>query len=137
MVEHHIDEHFDPAFVRRGDEALEVVVRAVRPRDAVIVGCVVPVIAWRLDDRHQPDASRAEAALASRIAIVDVVELCRESVEVTNAVAVAVVERANEHLIAGCAVHPPRRVLCESGARIGEERNPDDSNGESHHEWQA
>ena len=65
VVQHHVDQHLYAALVRFGDESLEVVVRAVRARDLVVVRHVVAVIARRFHDRHQPDAPRAEATLAA------------------------------------------------------------------------
>src|SRR6266699_1141301 len=92
VVQHQIDEHADVMLVRRGDECREILIRPVVGLDLVVIGDVVAVIARRLRHRHQPDAIRAEPR--------DVVELVGEPAQVSDAVAVAVVERAHEYLVA-------------------------------------
>jgi len=92
VVQHQIHEHADPAPVRLGDQSLEVVVGAVIGVDAIVVRDVVAVITRRLGHRHQPDAAGAEVA--------HVIELLDEAVHVPDAVTVAVVERADEDLVA-------------------------------------
>src|SRR2546423_2172158 len=78
--------------MRRGNERLEVVVRAVVRLDLVVVRDVVPVITRRLGHRHEPDAVGAKAG--------DVVELLRQSAQIADAVTVRVVERTYEDFIA-------------------------------------
>src|SRR6185436_2473461 len=63
-------------------------------------------IAHRLVDRHQPVAIRAEAPAAGGIAVVDVVEARRQSAQISDPVAVGIVERPDEHLIADAIVPP-------------------------------
>ena len=92
VVQHQVHKHPDVMLVRRGDERLEVVVRAVIRLDLVVIGDVVSVIARRLGDGHQPDAVGAESC--------DVVELLGETAQVADAVAVAVVKRTDEHFVA-------------------------------------
>src|SRR2546423_15720750 len=107
MVRHEVDDHVNAAAMRFAHEIPEVVIGAIAGIDMVIVDDVVPVIARRFVDRHQPNAARAEAGRAGRIAIVDVVEARRESAEIANPVAVGIVERADEYLVADAA-SPPR-----------------------------
>ncbi len=110
VVQHQVNQHANAAPVRLRDEALEIVVGAVVALDAVVVRHVVAVIARRLGHRHEPDAAGAQVALRVRIAVVDVVELLDEAVQVADAVAVAVVERADEDLVADGAALPVGRV---------------------------
>src|SRR2546428_1894077 len=91
VVQYEIDEHTNVMLVRRGDERLEVIVRPIVRLDLVVVGDVVAVIARRFRHGHQPDAVGAEPG--------DVVELLRETAQIADAVAVAVVKRADEYLV--------------------------------------
>src|SRR5207237_2153038 len=106
VVQHHVHEHADVTLVRGRDERLEVIVRAVIRLNLVIIRDVVPVIARRLGDRHQPHTIGAQPFY--------VVELLRETAQVADAVAVAVVKRPDEDLVAHCGLLPRRRLKqCE------------------------
>src|SRR2546425_2545022 len=76
----------------------EIVVGAVVALHAVVIADIVAVIAGRFRHRHQPDAGGAQ--------LVDVVELLDQAVQVADAVAVRVVERADEHFVADRAAGP-------------------------------
>ena len=124
MIEHHVHQNADAAPMRLRHETLEVVVGAVVRLDPVVVADIVAVIAGRCGHRHEPDAGRAEVRVDARVAVVDVVELLDQAAQVADAVAVAVVEGANEDLVAG----PPRvhagpwrrsRDACPWHARVG------------------
>src|SRR5437667_2078751 len=91
VVQDEIDEHANMMLVRRGDERLEVSVRPIVRLDLVVVGDVVAVIARRFRHGHQPDAVGAEPG--------DVVEFLRETAQIADAVAVAVVKRTDEYLV--------------------------------------
>ena len=106
MVGHEVDDHVNSAAMRFAHEIPEVVIGAMAGIDMVVVDDVVPVIARRFVDRHQPNATRAKAGGAGRIAIVDVVEARRESAQIANPVAVGIVERADEDFVAD-SVAPP------------------------------
>src|SRR5919108_3298411 len=95
--------------MRFDHEPLEVVVGAVSGLDAVVVAHVIAMVAGRCGHRHEPDAARAEP--------LDIVELPGETVQVADAVAVRVVERADEDLVADGAAGPGGRLL--SGQRRG------------------
>jgi hypothetical protein len=92
--------------VRFDDESLEVVVRAVVRLDAIVVGRIIAVIARRLVDGHEPDTPRAQVTNSTRIPVVDVVELLRDTSQVADPVAVAIEERPDEDLIARRASAP-------------------------------
>ena len=119
VVEHEIHQHSNPPAVRRRDQSLEVGVRAILGIHPVVVLDVVSVVAWRRGDRHEPDASCAEASGRARVAVVHVVEFLRQSGEVADAVAVAVEERPHEDLVAHTAL-PPGRVDGRSRRLRGE-----------------
>src|SRR5207244_5719887 len=74
--------------------------------DVVIVDHIVPVITHRFVDRHQPDAIGAEARGAFGIAVVDVVEPRGQAAQISNPVAVRIVEGADKDLVAD-ALAPP------------------------------
>src|SRR6185437_3528796 len=76
----------------RRDERLEIVVRPVFRLDLVVVGDVVAVIAGRFGDGHQPDTIGTQPG--------DVVELLRQTAEIADAVAIAVVKRPDEDFVA-------------------------------------
>ncbi len=100
--------------MRFRNQALEVLVRAVPRIDPVVVADVVTVIAGRCGYRHEPDATRPQILACVGVAIVDVVEFLDHAFEVTDAVAVAVVERADEDLITDPSVSPAGKV-CNRG----------------------
>jgi len=108
MVWNEIHDDMNPSAVRLVDEVPEILIAAVVGVDMVVVGDVVPVITGGLGDRHQPDAIGAEAAVAGRISVVDVVETRGEPAQIPDAVAVGISEGADEYLVAN-AVAPPRR----------------------------
>jgi hypothetical protein len=78
--------------VRFFQKSLEFFQRSVRRVNVVVVGNVVSVVAQgRRTKRQKPDRSYAE--------VFQVIELLRESAEITDAVGDAVRERADVHLI--------------------------------------
>src|SRR5882672_11404544 len=92
VIQDQVDEHANLMLVCRRDERLEIVVRAVVRLDLVVVGDVVAVLARRFRDGHEPDTVGAQAG--------DVIELLRQTTQVADAIAVAVVKRADENFIA-------------------------------------
>ncbi len=66
VVQHEVDDDADAALVALGEEAPEIVLRAVLRVDAVVIGHVVAVVARRRVDRHEPDPGDAEVASSSR-----------------------------------------------------------------------
>src|SRR5438477_8179975 len=78
--------------MRSPDERLEIVVRAVVRLDLVVVGDIVAVVTRRCCDGHQPDAVDAQPR--------DVVKLLGQPAQIADPVAVRVVERAYENLVA-------------------------------------
>ena len=89
------------ARVRRVEEPLEVVERAVDRVDRRVVRDVVPVVAQRRRvERQQPEAGDAE--------ILQIGQLLREAGEVADAVAVAVVEGADVGLVDDRVLVPER-----------------------------
>ena len=115
MVQDEVHQHANASGVGLVDEAFEVFVRAVIPLDTVVVRHIVAVVTGRLRDRHQPNTLRAQVVQGIRIPVVDVVELLREPIEVSDPVAVAVEEGTDEDLVAD-AVRPP--VHCQRLDRI-------------------
>ena len=81
VIQHHLDDHPDAALVRRVQKSLEIFQSAVDGVDGGVIGNVVAVVAQRRGKkRHQPDGVDAE--------VLEVVELLREALEVTDAVPV-------------------------------------------------
>ena len=118
MVRDDVEQDLDRSLRRVGDEAIEVVERAVRRLDVEVVGDVVAVIAlWRREARRQPDGVDAEIA--------KVIEVLTNALDVTAAVAVAVGERSRVQLVDD-GVCPPQvvaRIRCfQRSARFGHRR---------------
>ena len=123
MIEHHVHENGDPASMRFCNETLEIVVGAIGWFDAIVVADVIAVVAGGCGHRHEPDARRAEAPRRRGVAVVDVIEFLDQSLEVADAVAVAVVERPNEDFVAGTSPSPRRHARRRSrDARRGVNR---------------
>ena len=92
VVDDQLGQHADAVRVRRVDEALEVVERAVHRVDRRVVGDVVAVVPERRRvEGQQPQAGDAE--------VVQVGELLGQPGKVADAVAVAVVEGADVGLV--------------------------------------
>ena len=92
VVHDEVDDHPDAALVRRVEEAVEVLDGAELGQDVGVVGDVVAAVAQRRgEERRHPQAVDAEP--------LEVVELLGQPLEVADAVAVAVVERADQDLV--------------------------------------
>ncbi len=125
VVDDEVDHDGDAALLGGGHEGLEVVGRAVVGLDRPIVGDVIPVIAGRLGDGHQPEAGHAQIVVRGGVAVVEVVEALREPAQIADTVAVRVGETSDEHLVED-AVGPPRdgrlnRGDFETGWRAGDD----------------
>ena len=104
VVDGEIHDDPDAPLMGGGQKGAEILHRPVLGIDAVIVRDVVFVVAGGGHDRHEPDAVAAQ--------IPDIVQLFREAVEIAHAVAVAVGEGPDEHLVPlpVFVVDPRRRV---------------------------
>ena len=112
VVHHQVEHDPDAAAVRLGDQPIEVVEGAEQRIDGVVVGDVVAdVEAGRRVDRREPDGIDAERPLR---AVVDVVELVDQAGQVTDAIVVAVRERARVDLVDDATLPP---VVTEGGTR--------------------
>ena len=111
VVHDEVGDHADAALVRRLDERVEVVDRAVVGVDRVEVGDVVATVPERRGvHRQEPDAVDAEP--------LEVVELVGQAAEITFAVVVAVREAADVDLVEARALEP-QRVGLEPLAILG------------------
>src|SRR5579871_4962148 len=105
MVQHHFHNDSDSTLVGGRQEALEIVQRSVDWVNGSVVGDVVTVVAQgRREEGHQPYRVDSQ--------IPQVVELLGQSLEVANAISVAVVKRTDVDLIDD-SVLVPKRVLFE------------------------
>ena len=92
VVDDELGDDPEPEAVRFGDEAIEVLERAVARMDVLVVGDVVAVVLERRRvEREQPEAVDAEP--------LQVLELLRQALEVPDAVVAAVEERTDVRLI--------------------------------------
>ncbi|OEI69691.1 trehalose synthase domain protein [Curtobacterium sp. ER1/6] len=107
VVDHHVDHDAHVALVRLRDEFAEVVERAELRQDRAVVRDVVAAVAHRrLEERRQPDGVDAEP--------LEVVQLADDALDVPDAVAVRVDERADHALVEDRTL-VPLRVQRESG----------------------
>ncbi len=101
VVDDELEEDADLSIVRRPDEGPDLVERAVAPVNAPVVRDVVPIVAERGgEERQQPEAVDPE--------VLQVVESGRQAGKVTDAVAVAVKERADVRLVNDRVLVPER-----------------------------
>src|SRR5262245_36191947 len=92
VVDDEIDEHPYAALFRAVSEFDKIADHAVARIDAVIVGCIIAVIAMGRDlERHQPDGRDTET--------MQVVETAHQTLEVTDAVAVGIHVGSNREAI--------------------------------------
>ena len=99
VVHHEVGDDPQAAGMRRVEEGLDVLDRAVVPVDRGEVGDVVPVVLQRRGvHRQQPDAVDAEVA--------DVVEPLDHAAEVTDAVGVAVLHGLDGRLVEDGVLEP-------------------------------
>src|SRR3546814_19942871 len=88
--------------MRRGDQAIEIFERAEQRIDIAIIGYVIAEIShWRGIERRYPDRVNAERDEIAKPAL--------DALQVANAVAIGIEERAGIDLIK-CAPLPPQRV---------------------------
>ena len=110
VVHDELGDHLEVAPVRLADEVPEVVARAVRGVDVVVVGHVVAVVAHRRRvERQQPDGGDAE--------VLDVVEPLGQAAEVADAVVVGVEERLHVQLVDHRVLEPAVRRQGPPGRR--------------------
>ena len=103
VVGDEVEEHLDAGLARRGDDLVEVVHGAVLGQHGAVVGDVVaPVGVGRRHDRAQPQRVDAQPG--------QVVEPAEQASQVSDAVVVAVGERAHVDLVEHRPPPPPRRV---------------------------
>ncbi len=101
VIDDELDEHAEAALVRRREEALEIVDRAVARMDRGVIGDVVAVVAQRgREAGQQPQAGDPEP--------LQVVELLDQAREVADAVVVAVEERLDGQLVDDGVLVPER-----------------------------
>jgi hypothetical protein len=121
MVRHEVEDDLQPEPVRRLEQRVEIGHAAEQGIDADVVGDVVAEIGHRgSEDRRQPyriDAERGDIGQS----------LC-DALEITNAVAVGILERARIDLVED-AVPPPGLIVVFHGgnrsllSRVGQRRN--------------
>ena len=114
VIGNEVDDDVNPSPMCLVDQHSEIVIGAVVRIDVVVVGDVVAVIAHRLRDRHQPDTIGAKTRRARWISVIDVVETGDEAAQIPDAVAVGIVERADENFIADPVAPPGTRVKRDS-----------------------
>ena len=108
VVHHQLDDHLEVAVVGRPQEPLEAGQVAVARVDRAVVGDVVAVVAQRRrEERQHPHGVDAE--------LDEVVELGGQPVEVADAVAVRVAERADVQLVDDDVAVPLRRAADDCG----------------------
>jgi hypothetical protein len=99
VVDHEIDHHSQAALMAGMRKLGEVAERAVAGVDVVVVRDVVAGIkAGRRLERHQPDSGNAEA--------LQIIKAADKALEVADAVAVCVHERADREAIDDCILVP-------------------------------
>jgi hypothetical protein len=119
-VHHVVDDHRDAALVCLGEQAVEVGERAVVGLDgAVVLHRIAVVAVFALEDRHQPQPGDAQR--------LQVVEPAGQAGEIADAVAVAVLVGANQHLHEHAAARPAGRQRAghgcgRHGAEVGNGR---------------
>ena len=104
VVHDEVDDHPDAAGVGGVEEVVEVVDGADLGKDVGVVGDVVATVTQRRGhERRHPQTVHAEP--------LEVVELLGQAVEVADAVAVAVLERPDQHLVEDRCLEPVGRVV--------------------------
>ena len=104
VIRHQIDNHANPAAMRRRDQPIERrQIAELRMDAAVVADVVAPVVERRRVDRVQPDRVDADR--------LEIVEMRGDAVEVADAVAVRIGERARIDLVEDGASPPIYRVL--------------------------
>jgi hypothetical protein len=111
VVEHHLGDDLQPTLVRLPDEGPEIPEGAVVRMHSLVVGDIVATVlerGWVV--RQEPDRRDAE--------VLEVVELLRQSGEIADPVAVAVVERTDVQLVDDRVLVPEGRRWLVSADRI-------------------
>ena len=92
VVQHKFNNDANVALMSCIKEGFEIIERSVAGMDGIVVGDVIAVVAKRRrKERHEPERVNAE--------LFQVVKALRETNEVANAIAIAVLKRPNVHLV--------------------------------------
>jgi hypothetical protein len=112
MVRHEIDQNADAALVRFCHQTPHQRDVSILWIHAKIIRDVVAVIAGRWVDRHEPERVYAKGGRRGGIAIVQIIQVLDQPLQITNAVARklsrgCIGEGANKNFIEG-SIAPPR-----------------------------
>src|SRR5258705_631748 len=106
VIRNEIYNHADTALMRRGDQPIECrEIAEVGMDTAVVADVVTPIGERRRVNRIQPDRIDAERVRAS----IEIVEMRGDAVEVADAVAIRIGERARIDLVEDGALPPFER----------------------------
>ena len=99
VVEHQVDNQLDAALVAAFYQSVKIVKCTKRGVDVVVIFHIIFMIGFRRHDRRQPQAVNAEVVALIGIAVVEIVQLRNDSLQVTDAVAVGITEGLREDFI--------------------------------------
>src|SRR5208282_4006398 len=122
LVGHQIDDHAHPAAMRLCDQAIEGgEIAEIRVDAAVVADVVAPVVERRRIDGVQPDGVDAERV---RRAVIEIVEMRGNAVEIADAVSVRIGKRARIDLIENGALPPLESHCTVRGGAISRSASP-------------
>jgi len=75
------------------------------------------MVAGRLHNRHQPQPGHTQIISCVRVAIIQVIKLFNQAIDVTDAVTITVVETAHENLVKDSII-PPGHFSCSLVKRV-------------------
>ncbi len=111
VIDHKIDHYANTALVARFQKLPKVSQRAVIRVDCLVVSNIVAMVGRWGHDRHQPDATNTEVVSGSRVAIVEVIQLGDDTLEIADTVSIAVFEGTHKNLVKDNLIPPAHRVF--------------------------
>ena len=106
MIDDKVDDHTNPAFVAGFHQILKILQCAIIRVHRLVIGHIIAMIRGRRKDRHQPNPADPKVSVGVGITIIEIVELFNDSAEVTNAIPIAILKRADKDFIKNHAVPP-------------------------------
>ena len=82
----------------------KIIHRSILRIDCFIIRHIIFVIRCGRHDRHQPDTIASQIRVRLRITVIDIIEIFRQSFQITDSVPVTVIKAVNKHFIISAVI---------------------------------
>ena len=112
MVHDKINDHVDSALVAFIYKCRKIIHRPVLRIDCFIIRHIILVIRRGRHDRHQPDTIASQIRVRLRITVIDIIEIFRQSFQITDSISVTVIKTVNKHFIISSVIVINHILFC-------------------------